>query len=170
MAQDKREQAKALLIKGITISEIARRLDVARRTVQRWIAAAKEAGDDWEALRDGLPQPERPKVVTFERPRDRHSGEKPRTPTAIAAGEYDTLAGQLRAIDEMLDIARREAGNPTSVQSYGAALNGFCRLLEQRNKLRPVGDEEYLAELLTRYRTPHELVARLKEAGWGRSA
>ena len=163
----KQEQAKALIIKGETISGTAQRLDIARRTVQRWMAAAKAQGDDWEALRDGLPQ-ERPKIVTFERPRDRNSGEKLRIP--VAAGDYDTLAGQLRAVDEMLDIARREAGNPTSVQSYGAALNGFCRLLEQRNKLQPVGEEEYLEALLKRYRTPHELLKRLKEAGWGRSS
>jgi len=167
---DKQEQAKALFIQGVAIAEIARRIGMSRKQVQRWKTAAAESGNDWEALRSSLPQPEpppRPKVVSFDRPR---SEPTPRPVPVIVAGDYATADGLLAAIDEAIVMARVELAAPTVPQNFGAAISGLCKLIDQRLKLAPLDDEALLGLLLARYKTPRELIARLKEAGWGRSA
>lgn len=169
----KKEQAKALFIQGVSISEIERRGVASRRTIQRWMDADRKAGNDWEALRSSLPQPEppqRPKVVTFERPRGDAAPVRDRPMPTIVAGDYATAEGLLAAIDEAIIQARLEIAAPAIPQNFGAAINGLCKLIDQRLKLAPLDDEALLGLLLARYKTPRELIARLKEAGWGRSA
>ena len=51
-------------------------------------------------------------------------------------------------------------------QEFAAAINGFCRLLELRNKLQPLDNEELIREVVKRYRTPREAAKALREAGW----
>lgn len=160
MAADdgKREQAKALYLQDVAIAEIARRLDMSRKQVQRWKAA-----DEWDAHK--LPPPARPKVVTFERPR----GGDPapvRDRPSLAPGEYGTVEGLLAVLDEAIVQARVELASPTVPQNFGAAINGLVKLIEARQKLAPVEDAELIAQLLTRGVTPRELLAKLREAGW----
>lgn len=181
MAEDKREQAKALFIKGVAIAEIARRGIASRRTIQRWMDADRKAGNDWEALRSSLPEPEppqRPKVVTFERPRGGGEAAPVRVGGAFPEGnrpsltpsDYGTVEGLLVVLDEAIAMARVEVMAPAIPQNFGAAINGLCKLIEQRQKIAPLDDEALLGLLLTRYKSPKALVEALKGAGWQRSA
>jgi len=169
MAKDStaKEQAKALYIQGVAIAEIARRGIAARRTIQRWMDADRAAGNDWEALRSSLPQPEpppRPKVVNFDRPRSEPTA---RPVPVIASGDYATAEGLLAAIDEAIVMARVELAAPTVPQNFGAAISGLCKLIDQRLKVAPLDDEALCDMLLARYKTPTELIKRLRASGWG---
>lgn len=48
---EKLADVKALCIEGLTVAQVARRMDMSRNTVIAWKAAAKEDGDDWDAQR-----------------------------------------------------------------------------------------------------------------------
>jgi hypothetical protein len=158
----RREQAKALYLQGTNKSEIARRLNVDRRTIHRWADA-----DKWDALKTSLPQPERPKVVTFERPRG-----EPAAPikerVKVAPGDYDSLEGLLSAIDDAIALARTELSCPTIPQNFGAATNGLVKLIELRLKVCPLDNAELLQLLQSRYHSPRELVRALREQGFGK--
>lgn len=171
----KQEQAKALFIQGVAIAEIARRIGMSRKQVQRWKTAAAEAGNDWEALRSSLPQPEppqRPKVVSFDRPRSETAparvggafpeGNRP----SLTPSDYGTLDGLLLVLDEAIVQARVEIAAPQIPQNFGAAINGLCKLIDQRLKLAPIEDTALIELLLQRGVTPRELLAKLREAGW----
>lgn len=159
---DKREQAKALFLQGVAIAEIARRIDMSRKQVQRW----KNDGD-WEALRDSLPQsepPPRPNIVSFDRPRDdSRVAEKLRTPPRAPADMdlLEVVDGAIATIAAALTCA-------DGLNGLGSAAGGLVNLIKLRREM--TDDEAFLAEVLKRYRSPRELVARLKEAGWGKSS
>lgn len=155
-----KEQAKAWYLQGIAIAEIARRLNMSRKQVGRW-----KKDDDWDALK--IPKPDRPlKIVSFDHPRD---PQPQPTAKAKAPGNYDTLEGQLEAIDHMLAAAKTSAYSSIP-QEFAAAINGFCRLLELRNKLQPLDNEELIREVIKRYRTPRKAAQAFREAGWHDSA
>ena len=158
-----KEQAKALYMQRLPDGKIAKQVGVTRQTIINW----KKAGE-WEKLRDSVDLgPQKPKLVSFESQR-RHHRDRPNL--TFEPGQYDTLEGQIRAIDELLDNARREAANPASPQTYGAAVSGFCKLIDQRRSLKPVSNEELLQIVLGRFRSPAELVGELRKLGWGKSA
>jgi hypothetical protein len=167
MAEDKREQAKALFIQGVAIAEIERRGVASRRTIQRWMDADRKAGKAWEALLSSLPQPEpaqRPKVVSFDRPRGEAAPVRDRP--SLSPSDYGTLDGLLLVLDEAIVQARLELAHPTVAQNFGAAINGLVKLIEARQKLAPVEDTALIELLLQRGVTPRELLAKLREAGW----
>lgn len=158
---DKREQAKAMFLQGTAIAEIARRIGMSRKQVQRW-----KADGDWESLRNSLPQsepPPRPKIVSFDRPRESATADRPLTPpkppadmdlVEIVDGAIATIAAALTCAD--------------GLNGLGSAAGGLVQLIKMRREL--TDDEAFLAEVLKRYRSPRELVARLKEAGWGKNS
>ncbi|MBD1918871.1 MULTISPECIES: hypothetical protein [Cyanophyceae] len=163
----KKEQAKALFIQGVAIAEIERRGIASRRTIQRWMTADRQAGNDWEALLSSLPQPEppqRPKVVSFDRPRGEAAPVRDRP--SLSFTDCSTIEGTLVVIDEAIVQARVELMSPTIPQNFGAAITGLCKLIDQRQKLAPVEDTALIGLLLQRGVTPRELLAKLREAGW----
>ena len=161
---NKKQQAKALYMQGLAISEIERQGIASRRAIQRWMSADAKAGESWEALRDSLPKPEPIKVVSFERPRQqRNSGQIPSIPPtppenmdllAVVDGAIATIAAALAASSDL--------------RGLGGAAGGLVNLIKLR---REMGDDAALAaEILKRYKTPSELrefFVQLKEAEWG---
>ncbi|MEO0533262.1 MAG: phage terminase small subunit-related protein [Cyanobacteria bacterium P01_A01_bin.123] len=164
MANSKREQAKALYMQGISISDIAQQIGMSRKQVGRWKAA-----DHWETLRNSLPKPEPIKVVSFDRPRQPKAA--PRAPQrTIEPGEYDTLDSLLKLVDSAIDECRGEISTHVFPGSFAAGVNGLTKLIELRLKLKPIDDEALLALVLERYRNPRELAKGLREMGWGQGA
>ena len=160
---NKKEQAKALYMQGLAISEIERQGIASRRTIQRWMSADAEAGEDWEALRSSLPKPEPIKVVSFDRPRQqRNSGQIPSTPPTPPEN-MDLLA----VVDGAIATIAAALGASSDLRGLGGAAGGLVNLIKLR---REMGDDEKLIdEVLKRYRTPAELrefFVQLKEAGW----
>ena len=155
----KREQAKALYMKGLPDTQIAEKVRCHRNTLKRW-----RDQDGWDKIRDSLPdEPEPLRLVSFER--DRSS--KRREPQIGPLPNLSSLEGQLQVLDELIDIARKQVDAPTSPQMYAASLNGLCKLLEARERVSPTDKTQFLLKLMERYRNPQDLLLDLKEQGWG---
>ncbi len=160
---DPKEKAKAMFIKGVAIADIARRLGVNRSTVTRW----KKSGN-WDALADSLPEePQRPKLVSFDRDRERPKRQE--VPN-FEVPNLNTLEGQLEAIDRLVGIALREAAHPQSPQTFSSALNAVPKLLMERRSVLPIDRTALMLALMERYRDPADLLEDLKRQGWGRKA
>jgi transposase-like protein len=163
----KQEKAKAMWLKGDqTVEAIAEKLGVTSRTVHNW----KRKGG-WEALKESVepdtPEPaRRPKLVSF----DRESRQQRRSEVDFTRVDYGSIEGRLQAIDELLDATRREVMNPTSPQQYSAAVGGFNKLLESRDRVSPLDRMQMLLKLQDMFRDPVELLEYLKATGWGRKA
>lgn len=165
MKPTKQEQAKALWLKGEGPKAIAEKLGVTRQCIHNWKRRYK-----WDELKESLPEetpaPRKLNLVSFDG-RDRQTK---RSQVDLTKIDYDTLEGRIQAIDELLDAARREVINPTSPQQYSAALNGFNKLLESRDRAKPIDRVALLMILMDKYRDPGDLLEDLKTQGWGRKA
>lgn len=164
-----KEKAKALYMKGVAIAEIARRLRVNRSTVTRWKRDARGTADDWDRLRDSLPEPEpaprSPKLVNFERPPERRRAEQVDLATI---GDLNTLEGQLALIDKTLEAAFNNVRSPASPQEYSASLNAVPKLLAERRAILPINRVKLALTLMELYRDPAELLEVLQQHGFGR--
>ena len=155
----KREQAKALYMKGLPDTEIAKKVGCHRNTPKRW-----RDEDGWDKIRDSLPEePESLRVISF----DRDRSAKRKEPQISPLPNLSSLEGQLQVLDELIEIARKQVDTPASPQMYAASLNGLSKLLDARERVCPTDRTQLLLKLMEHYRNPQDLLADLKERGWG---
>lgn len=159
-------RARELFLQGVTLADIAQRLKVSLRSVNRWKSEDKGTPQDWDQARLPADQMPRPNLISFDRTRGE---DKPKQGPRVnlAKIDYDSLDGRIQAIDELLDATRMEILSPTSPQQYSAAINGFNKLLESRDRARPIDKVALLMAVIERYRDPADLLADLKEQGFG---
>lgn len=162
MADDaRREQAKALFMQGVTISDIARQLDVARRTVQRW----KDEGN-WETLKASItpPRAERPKIIDLHAPRPEPAPRPRRQPP----GEMDLLQTVEFAIADASTVLS-SASEMNNAQGFGSAAGALVRLIELRLKLQPLTAKDLAEAAIRMGLRPNEFMQELRDA-WQKQA
>lgn len=164
----KRQQAYTLWVQKVPITQIAARLKVDRTTVQRW-----KREENWDALKESIPEPKpeeprRPKLVSF----DREHGSRRRdlARNSVKIGDLNTIEGQTGLIDTLIEYALAEVASPSSPQQYSSAMNAVSKLLMERRAIAPLDRTALLLLLMDKYRDPSDLLADLKEQGWGRKA
>lgn len=134
MSQDKKKQAEALFMQGVSISDIARKLDVARRTIQRW----KDEGG-WEAIKSTLPTT--PKVIPIaSKPKPVNNDPPPhRNPPSLRtkADSKDSIAIAEEVIQDLQTELVGVGDTPLSGRNRAALANCLKVWVEYRDKLQP---------------------------------
>ena len=134
MPQDKKKQAEALFMQGVTISDIARKLDVARRTIQRW----KDEGG-WEDIKDTLPTTS--KVISIaSKPKPVNTDPTPhRNPPALRdrADSKDSLSIAEEVIQDLQAELVGTGETPLNGRDRAALANCLKAWVEYRDKLQP---------------------------------
>lgn len=166
MSQDKKKQAEALFMQGVTISDIARKLDVARRTIQRW----KDEGD-WEGIKDALPTTT--KVISIaSKPKPVNTDSTPhRNPPSlrVKADSKDSLSIAEEVIQDLQSELIGVGDTPLNGRDRAALANCLKAWVEYRDKLQPKTAADLAEMAIGLGINPAEFMTALKEQ-WAKRA
>lgn len=168
----RKTRARELYLQGLIIPEIAKRMNVSDRTIQRYKSGDAGTEQDWDLAKVPADQSplKRSNVLPIKQSRSRRRRELVEPESGKLATDYDSLEGRLAVIDQLLDSARHVILSPEGPQMYAAAFNGFSKLLDIRDRCKPMEKTALLLALMDEYRNPKDLLADLKQQGWGRKS
>ena len=157
----KEAQARTLYAQGITVTDIAKRLELARPTITRYKALDRGTDNDWDKLKADLKgKAPKPKLISFERPR----GENKTSPKAGRGQPSDRSLPE--KIDDAIDAVIELLLNADNLQGVGGAASGMVSLVHLKLELE--SEEHALQTVMEKFKTPRELAAKLRELGWAR--
>lgn len=130
---------------------IAQKLDVSRRTVERW--ATDDAEGKWTDLKAAR------KVVAIGEARAAREEEIPRPRRSRSTGNLDPL----ELVDTALYDVSGMMGGGDDGREVAALAGALCKLIELKLKLEPPTAAALAERVITLGFTPHEFAAALKE-------
>lgn len=163
ISEEQRQEAEDLYLKqGLTRQEIAERLDISLRTIQRWAKAGK-----W---RERLGERKSPKIVSIKRKEERAIANAKAKPEPVQSAAPCSKGRQgLREIDEqeivegaIASLAAILASTEIDTRGIGGVANALIRCLEYRRKIDPPSVAELAEQIVEMGVSPTDLVKALK--------
>lgn len=154
----RRAEAKRLhATEGLTQGEIADRLGVCRRTVERWAVA-----DDWATRRPGG-KSAKEVVETSATAPGKPAPIDIRARVAKMKSEYTPEdIDELFLLDRALVTVAEVMGGDVAIRDIGTCASALCKLIELRLKLKPRSASQLAEMAIELGVTPAEFVAELK--------